>query len=78
MDHFVYRPNYQPKIVSTEEYGKHLESGWYDTPAKFPKPDENPCVDGTEVKRRGRPPKNKIADEKILKGNEEDSPLDIA
>ncbi len=34
--HYVYHPSHEAVIVSTEEYQKYLDSGWYDTPTKFP------------------------------------------
>lgn len=59
--HFVYHPDHAPKIVPTEEYQKHLDSGWYDTPAKFPEnADEREEMEQPAAPRKkGRPPKAK-------------------
>lgn len=59
--HFVYHPDHEPRIVPTEEYQKYLDSGWYDTPAKFPSVREE-LVDSEQSaapKKKGRPPKVK-------------------
>lgn len=72
--HYVFHPNHEAVVVPTEEYQKYLDSGWYDTPAKFPanalKVEEKPEVaeapaESLQVsidvkpKRKGRPPKVK-------------------
>jgi hypothetical protein len=73
--HYVYHPHHEAVIVSTEEYQKYLDSGWYDTPTKFPKSalkEDAPVeavepapVEAVEVvaidapKKKGRPPKAK-------------------
>lgn len=34
MQHWIYHPKEQPKIVETEEYNYYLNHGWYDSPDK--------------------------------------------
>lgn len=34
--HYVYHPEHEPKVVTSEEYQSYLDNGWYDSPAKFP------------------------------------------
>jgi hypothetical protein len=34
--HYVYHPKFDAKAVSSEEYQKLLQEGWYDSPDKFP------------------------------------------
>lgn len=72
--HYVYHPDYEPLIVSSDEYPRYLRDGWYDTPAKFPctleikAEEKKEEIEGTEktkeeigdVKRKaGRPAKNR-------------------
>jgi hypothetical protein len=35
MSHWIYHPENEAKIVSSEEYEIYLKNGWFDTPAKF-------------------------------------------
>lgn len=63
MSHYVFHPYHEAIVVSSNEYQKYLDAGWYDSPAKFPSLNEDVNekeVEVNPIKKKGRPPKNVV------------------